>query len=291
MLTRVDHVMICVPDLAAGIDAYRRLGFEVDAGGDHPGRGTHNALAVNEHDYLELLGVRDRAEYLRASPGGALLTFLERGGGMRFVAVQSDDLAADVAAMRARGVDVSGPVEGARRTPGGTELRWKAATLGARSALPIFFVEHLTPPAKRRRQFGRTHDHPNGVTRLDRVYVAVPDVAAAVEQYSTVLGQPTPDLQRGTVINADMAVFQLGETGLAVAQPAGSGPAGEMLARRGPGPFQALYRTRSMAGAVRWMTDHHLSPPARATRNTGESALLVPPDQACGVYLAFVGPA
>jgi len=27
MLTRIDHVMICVPDLGRGIDAYTRIGF------------------------------------------------------------------------------------------------------------------------------------------------------------------------------------------------------------------------------------------------------------------------
>jgi catechol 2,3-dioxygenase-like lactoylglutathione lyase family enzyme len=288
MLTRVDHVMICVPELAAGIDAYRRLGFDVDAGGDHPGRGTHNAIALNDDDYLELMAVRDRDEYLRASPGGAFLTYLERGGGLRFVAVQSDDLAADVAAMRARGVDVGAPVEGGRHTPGGMELRWKAATLGARDALPIFFVQHLTPAHERRRQFGRPHRHPNAVTHLDRVYIAVDDVAAAARQYSRVLGMPVPAVRRGTVIKADMAVFDLGVTGLTVAQPVDAGPAAEALTRRGPGPFQALYRTRSTHTAARWITDHGLPEPARGTRNTGEEALLVGPDHACGLYLAFV---
>jgi catechol 2,3-dioxygenase-like lactoylglutathione lyase family enzyme len=29
MLTRIDHVMICVPDLAKGIETYTRLGFTV----------------------------------------------------------------------------------------------------------------------------------------------------------------------------------------------------------------------------------------------------------------------
>jgi len=32
-----------------------------------------------------------------------------------------------------------------------------------------------------------------------------------------------------------------------------------------------------------------LPPPARGTRNTGEQAMLVPPEHACGVYVGFVG--
>jgi hypothetical protein len=134
-------------------------------------------------------------------------------------------------------------------------------------------------------------DHPNGALRLDRVYIAVPDLASVVESYSRVLGMPAPKIQRGAVIKADMAVFDLGPTGLTVAQPAEPGPAAEALARRGPGPFQVLYRTSSMDAATRWMASHGVPPPARGVRNTGEQAILVGPDQACGAYIGLVGPA
>ena len=289
MLTRIDHAMICVRDLRQGIDAYTRIGFAVQPGGVHPGRGTHNAIAFLAEDYLELLSVRDAAEYRAAAgAGGGLLDFLARGGGFRYVAVQSDDLAADVAAMRARGVDVTGPVDGARQTPAGVPLRWRSATLGPRNPLPIFFVEHLTPLARRR---GDGAPHPNGALRVDRVYIAVPDVTTTAKTYSQVLGLPVPRIQRGAVIKADMAVFDLGPTGLTVAQPMEPGPAAEALSRQGPGPFQALYRTSSMDGAVKWMTDHGLPEPTRGVRNTGEQAILVPPEHACGVYIGLVGPA
>jgi catechol 2,3-dioxygenase-like lactoylglutathione lyase family enzyme len=290
MLTRIDHVMICVPDLQHGIDTYTRLGFNVRPGGVHAGQGTHNAIAFHEEDYLELLSVRDRDEYLAGHPGGGLLEFLAQGGGFRYIAVQSDDLVADVAQMRQRGVDVSDPSEGARQTPTGQVLRWKAATLGPRHPLPIFFIQHLTPLPERR-QAAQAGMHPNGVLRVDRVYIAVADVVATAETYSHVLGMPVPKGQRGAVIKADMAVFDLGLTGLTVAQPAEPGPAAEALARRGPGPFQVLYRTRSMDAAARWMADHDVPPPARGIRNTGEQAMLVHPDDACGAYIGFVGPA
>ena len=50
MLIRIDHVMICVPDLRKGVDAYTRIGFDVRPGGEHTGQGTHNAIAFNEHE-------------------------------------------------------------------------------------------------------------------------------------------------------------------------------------------------------------------------------------------------
>ena len=46
-----------------------------------------------------------------------------------------------------------------------------------------------------------------------------------------------------------------------------------------------------MDAAARWMEGHGLPPPARGVRNTGEQAMLVEPEQACGAYIGFVGPA
>ena len=132
--------------------------------------------------------------------------------------------------------------------------------------------------------------HPNGMQRIERVYIAVRDVAAAAAKYSRVLGAPAK-MERGTVIHADMVIFQLGPTALGLAQPNAPGVAADALARRGPGPFQILYRTRSMDACAKWIADHGVPPPARGVRNTGEQAMLVMPEHACGVYIGFVGPA
>jgi catechol 2,3-dioxygenase-like lactoylglutathione lyase family enzyme len=288
MLTRIDHVAIAVPRLEAGIDAFTRLGFAVHPGGAHPGRGTENAIAFFEEDYLELVSVR-AGEAHQASP--ELAAFLARGGGLRYIVVQSDDLEADVRAMRARGVDVSDVAAGGRRTPAGHELSWRTARLGPGNPLPLVFIQHLTPLVERRRAAPGAGEHPNGVLRTERAYVAVADVGRAAEAYGRVLGMPVPHVERGAVIKADMAVFDLGPTGLTVAQPAGPGPAADAMARRGPGPFQVLYRTRSMDAAARVMAAHGVPPPTRGVRNTGEQAMLVGPADACGAYVGFVGPA
>jgi hypothetical protein len=293
VFTRIDHVMICVADLAQAIEQYRKLGFNVYPGGVHPGKGTHNAIAFNAEDYVELLAIHDRAEYEAAGrstwASGTLTGFIAAGGGIRYVIIQSDDLAADVSAMRARGVDVSDPAEGMRRTPEGLDLRWKLALPGPANPLPLIFIQHLTPLEERRKQVPVAGNHPNGVQTLERVYIVVADAAAESATYARALGLPQPPLQRGTVIMSDMAVFQLGATGLGVVQPYAAGPAAEALERRGPGPFQALYRTASMDAAARWIHEQGLPPLARGVRNTGEHAMLATPDVACGTYIAFVG--
>jgi hypothetical protein len=294
MFTRIDHLMICVPDLERGAEQYRRIGFNVQPGGTHPGKGTHNAIAFTDDDYLELLAIRDAAEERAGSSGKGswgpdLPGFIKAGGGIRYIIVQSDDLAADVAAMRSRGVDVNDAVDG-RRAQGSQEFRWKAATLGPKNPLPLFFIQHLTPLAERRKHTPGGGPHPNAVFKLERTYVVYKDLRAAGTEYAKVLGMPAPEPHKGTVIMADMSVFQLGPHGLGIVSPYAAGPAAEALERRGPGPFQALYRTHSMGAAARWMQEHGMPPLARGTRNTGEQAMLVPPTEAFGAYIGFVGP-
>jgi hypothetical protein len=294
VFTRIDHLMICVPDLERGVEQYRRIGFNVQPGGVHPGKGTHNAIAFNEEDYLELLAIRDTAEERAADSAAGrwardLSGFIAAGGGIRFVILQSDDLAADVAAMRARGVDVSDLVDG-RRKQGGQEFQWKAAVLGPKNPLPLFFIQHLTPMAERRQHTPGAGPHPNGVRFLERVYIVVQDLEASVAGYARVLGAAPPRMYKGTVIMSHMAVFQYGSCGLTIAHPYAPGPASDALERRGPGPFQALFRTTSMGAAARWIQDHGMPPPAIGTRDTGEKAMLVSPAEACGAYIGFVGP-
>jgi catechol 2,3-dioxygenase-like lactoylglutathione lyase family enzyme len=294
MLIRIDHLMICVPDLARATDTYRRLGFNVQPGGVHPGKGTHNAIMLNDEDYLELLAIHDAAEDRAAEEKAGRFrrdraAFIAAGGGIRYVVLQSDDLAADAAAMRARGVDVSDVLDGSR-AQGGQTFRWKWAMLGPENPLPLFFIQHLTPMAERRSHTPGAGAHPNGVRFLERTYIVVEDLAAAVALYSKVLGSSEPSMYKGTVIMSHMAVFQYGPAGLTIAHPYAPGPAAEALERRGPGPFQALFRTTSMGVAARWIQEHGLPPPAVGTRDTGEKAMLVSPADACGAYIGFVGP-
>ena len=293
MFTGIDHVMICVPDLTKGIAQYHKMGFNIHPGGAHPGKGTHNAIALNKEDYIELLAVRDAAEYAASGKPGTwntgLTDFVAAGGGIRYIVLQSDDLVAEVTAMRGRGVDVGDVTDGSRRTPAGQELRWKSAVLGPKNPLPIFFIQHVTPMEARREQVPITGNHPNGVYTLERTYIVAHDAEATAATYAKVLGMPLPKMVKGTVIMSNMWVFQIGAHGLGVVQPYDAGPAADALARRGPGPFQALYRTTSMGAATRWMKAQGMPDLPRGVRNTGEVAMLATPEHTGGAYIGFVG--
>lgn len=295
MFVRIDHIMICVRDLAQGMAQYRKMGFNIYEGGNHPGRGTHNAIAFNTDDYIELLAIRDMAEQRRAAAesGGTsigLPEFIAAGGGIRYIVLQSDDLAADVAAMRGRGVDVSDVSDGARKTPAEQELKWRYAYPGPGNPLPLFFIQHVTSVEARRKTLPIAGNHPNGAYAIERAYIVTPNVESDATVYAKVLGVPKPSVTRGTVVMANMAVFQVGQNGLGVVEPYAPGPASKALESRGPGPFQALYRTASMGAATRWMQEHGMPPLERGVRNTGEIAMLVPPSEACGTNIGFVGP-
>jgi hypothetical protein len=136
----------------------------------------------------------------------------------------------------------------------------------------------------------RPGNHPNGALRLERVYVAVPDLRIAAPEYASTLHMDLPTEQRGNVIRAIMRVFDVGPVGIVVAEPVEDGPAADALARHGAGLFQLLFRVRGLANVAHWMIEQRLPQPERGTRNTGESAILVSPEYACGAYVAFVGP-
>jgi hypothetical protein len=129
----LDHVILAAGNLSRGIEEFTRLtGVTPLRGGQHPGRGTENALvALGSGHYLELLAPivsKQAPGPLRLSPAGW--------------ALHTRDLAGLIDRVRAAGFQLLGPIPGSRRTPDGQLLEWRTASAGGPGLeVAPFFIE------------------------------------------------------------------------------------------------------------------------------------------------------
>ncbi|MGR8919457.1 MAG: VOC family protein [Gammaproteobacteria bacterium] len=244
MITRFDHAVIGVPDLAASIDAFAALGFDVAAGGRHPGLGTVNAIIRFGLDYLELLAVEDADEARAAGAFGAdLLGFLERGPGLVGFVLASDGLDGEAAALAAIGQAASGPFDMGRDRPDGRRLDWRLVIPDGspwRRPWP-FLIEWRTPDAERLR-WDAPGRHVNGVTGVAGLELLVADLRRARTLYERGLGLSPAEA------GGDAVRYVLGDFALTVRVPQDATEVAELQAR-GPGPHRLLL-ARGGSGAA-----------------------------------------
>jgi hypothetical protein len=139
-LSRIDHVLVGIDDLQAGIDQLERLtGVRAVIGGAHPGRGTRNALiSLGGSHYLEILSPNPE------EPGNAEADGLRGLTTLKPIAwaVRTDDPAALQARLRSEGLQVGEVRPGGRNLPDGSRLAWRTLGFAAPSSplLPFFIA-------------------------------------------------------------------------------------------------------------------------------------------------------
>lgn len=135
----LDHIVVGVRNLDEGVAAFERMsGVAAVRGGQHPARGTENALvSLGAGRYLELMAPRKDAA---PSPDVERLRLLARLTIVGWaVAVRDMEAARRTAA--SAGVTFGNDVPGSRLTPAGTTLQWTTADLVApRIAGAPFFI-------------------------------------------------------------------------------------------------------------------------------------------------------
>jgi len=211
VLTGIDHLVIAVrdPDGAAAT-LERDLGLAVTGGGRHEAWGTFNRLAFLGDTYIELIGVFDRGLSTAATVPAvvrATVALLDSGTeGLATFALASDDLAADVAALRAAGSPVELPVAGSRVRPDGGVVRWWTAAAALGPVEPPFLIEHdaggaeWDPVARADRAALR---HPvGGRVRLAMLEVPVADPAALAASCAAVVGLGCVTDETGAYVGA-----------------------------------------------------------------------------------------
>ncbi|HXU34414.1 MAG TPA: VOC family protein [Thermoanaerobaculia bacterium] len=121
----VDHVIVGIADLEEGLRLLTQLaGVEPQRGGQHPGRGTQNALlSLGPHTYLELIApVGEPSEEMKFLADLHELTPIGW-------AVGTKDLDATKSRLEGAGFRVSAPRDGSRVRPDGQVLQWRTAAL------------------------------------------------------------------------------------------------------------------------------------------------------------------
>jgi hypothetical protein len=215
--------VILVEDLDAAIADYTALGFTVAPGGTHADGATHNALVIFADDtYLELIAFR------RPAPEHHWWRHVAAGEGLIDFALLPSAIAEDVAAARARGLALEGPLAGGRLRPDGVRVAWQTA----RSATPdLPFLCGDVTPRDLRVPGGSLREHPNGVAGVAGLAILTTDLPASVGRYRALLG-----------VDAAGPAFTVGAATLLLTQPVAA-PADSVPApSRGAGPFALTLR-------------------------------------------------
>lgn len=156
---QIDHVVIAVRDLDAALADYRALGFNAFYGGRHANGATHNALiCFADGSYIELLAATGNV------PQSGIIDFspmLAVGEGLGGYAYLSHNLDADIAALRAQGIAVGDPIDGARLRADGVQIAWRLALV--RDGFAPFYVQDVTPRHLRVPNDAVITTQPNGV--------------------------------------------------------------------------------------------------------------------------------
>jgi len=236
MTQSIDHIVIAVADLDRAVADYTALGFTVLPGGEHP-RGSRNALVVlADGAYLEIIA------FSRPVPEFRWWRVLDDAGSglVDYALLPADGLEVDTARARAAGIEIEGPIDGARLQPDGTRIAWRSAR-PPEPDIP-FLCEDVTPRALRVPE-GKVRSHANGVTGVAGITVAVRNLAASVARYRALTG--LEPVACGTVpgLGFGLAQFRLGRQMLSLTEARSEACEGltRHLGRRGQGAYAVSF--------------------------------------------------
>ena len=148
VLEQVDHLVYSAPDLQRGIaQVEARLGVRATPGGQHPGRGTRNALiALGPATYLEIIGPDPE----QPAPQAPRVFRIDELHAPQLVtwAAKANDLEQLVRKAERQGITLGEVSAGSRERPDGVRLAWRYTnprTVLADGLVPFFIDWGQTP--------------------------------------------------------------------------------------------------------------------------------------------------
>ncbi|MBI4786891.1 MAG: VOC family protein [Chloroflexi bacterium] len=276
-ITGFDHFIILVNDLNAAMDAYRRIGFAAQVGGEHVAFGSRNALvALSDGSYLELVAYHDPALAMKTFWGDAVRKLQVREGFGAFV-LASNDIENDVRQIRQRGLEIADPTAGSRQRPDGLQVAWHTAIAGGTpSGILPFLIQDDTPRDRRiepaREGLGRQ-------ARVKQVIVAVKNVETARQSFREMLDLEPRFVQNTT---GDLSGYRVSARwgSLILAHPErGVNAMSDQLAQRGEGLYALTLAVEDVNRARSEITGRGIRVEDDA------SGFLIAPEAACGARI------
>ena len=273
----IDHVLIAVRDLDAAKDTFERLGFKVTPEGRHPGRGTSNRLVVFGGEYLELISVHD--------PDGDLFrpnlpSFLDEREGLFIFSMGTSDVYERARSVREAGVLITDPVKGSRQAADGTTAySWTQAEIHP-EAMPgsqTFFIQHDHTIEERYTEPPDPTNHPNGVSGISSLSLAVKDTDGAAQRWTDVFGLVRVSEEAGCVR------LRFDNSSLDFRQPDGGDALGEFIEKWGEGPYRIAFTCEDLDATEALLMGNGVV----GVERCGDS-LSVSPESAQGVRMSFV---
>jgi hypothetical protein len=191
----IDHLVLCVHDLGAACEAYRRFGFTTTPQAQHP-FGTGNHLVQLQGNFLELLGVLAPADIPAPQPGhfnfaAHSVDFLAKREGLSMLVFESHNADVDRAAFAAGGLQTYAPAGFQRQAvlPDGQSVTVgfsMAFVTDPRAPEIAFFAcqqhapEHFWKPDYQR--------HANGGRVVSEVVMVAPDPPALADLFAGLQG-------------------------------------------------------------------------------------------------------
>ncbi|MDN5205251.1 VOC family protein [Fulvivirgaceae bacterium BMA10] len=182
---KLHHIVILVNDLAKAMEEYQDYGFKVMQGGVHKGGLSENALILLEDGtYLELLFIRKTLKtfvlrflykagllngFKKSRKYGLVYRFYGRAfdskGGIIDYALEAGDIDI-IKSTEDRGIEMTTPLNAARRKPDGSIVTWKMFTpfIGELPFLITAFDKQKNPDEQ-------WYQHPNGARGIECVSI------------------------------------------------------------------------------------------------------------------------
>lgn len=274
-----DHFIVLVNDLTAAMQTYRRLGFKVHAGGEHPAFGSHNALVpFADGTYIELVAFKDAAlaaqTFWRAG-----VARLRVGEGFAGFVLASNDITNDVARLKFS-LAYNDPQAGARVRPDGQRVEWHTAMFeGSPVGLMPFLIQDDTPRALR---IEPATEGMGSRARVKEVIVVARQLEQARDAYRALLGS---EPKRVHNVANDVVGYRLTmDWGMIIlAHPEqGGNTMEEHLVRRGEGIFALTLEIAGLGhDRIRFRNEN-------LTLYPDGNGFLLPPELTCGARIRLI---